>query len=103
MTDHMITAQNSDAVPASKMYLYGGHETNIASLLHALGAYEPHVPEYSSAIISELQQIGDEYYVKVSGLSYIITLSNKTGSIINRISNFAVLILPRHSCDHQGT
>jgi len=69
MTDHMIAVQNPNTAP-TKMYLYGGHETNIASLLYAFGVYEPHVPEYSSAIISELQQIGDEYYVKVSALSY---------------------------------
>nr|XP_012231970.1 PREDICTED: uncharacterized protein LOC105677729 [Linepithema humile] len=65
MTDHMIAAQNPNAAPATRMHLYGGHETNIASLLYAFGVYEPHVPEYSSAIISELQRIGDEYYVKL--------------------------------------
>lgn len=65
MTDNMITAQNANS-PDTKIYLYSGHETNIASLLEAFGVYEPHVPEYSSAIIMELQEINQEYYVKVS-------------------------------------
>lgn len=63
MTDNMIAAQNVNS--DTKIYLYGGHETNIASLLQAFGVYEPHVPEYSSAIIMELQEINQEFYVKL--------------------------------------
>lgn len=66
MIDNMIAAQNSINAPPTKIYLYSGHESNIAALLHAFNVYEPHVPEYSSAIILELHQIGTEYYVKVS-------------------------------------
>lgn len=65
ITDNMIIAQNMNS-PDTKIYLYSGHETNIASLLQAFGVYEPHVPKYSSAIIMELQEINQEYYVKVS-------------------------------------
>ncbi|XP_071577473.1 venom acid phosphatase Acph-1 [Temnothorax nylanderi] len=65
MADNMIAAQNPTAAPKTKVYLYSGHETNIASMLHAFGVYKPHVPEYSSAVILELQQIGQEYYVKL--------------------------------------
>ncbi|KYN43496.1 Venom acid phosphatase Acph-1 [Trachymyrmex septentrionalis] len=65
MTDSMIAAQNPNAAPKTKIYLYSGHETNIASMLHAFGVYKPHVPEYSSAVILELQQIQQEYYVKL--------------------------------------
>lgn len=73
MTDNMITAQNL-AFPNTKMYLYSGHETNIASLLHAFGVYKPHIPEYSSAIILELHEIKGEHYVKVSIVyRYLIT------------------------------
>ncbi|KAL6447432.1 hypothetical protein ACFW04_001556 [Cataglyphis niger] len=64
ITDNMIIAQNINS-PDTKIYLYSGHETNIASLLQAFGVYEPHVPEYSSAIIMELQEINQEYYVKL--------------------------------------
>ncbi|EFN60591.1 Lysosomal acid phosphatase [Camponotus floridanus] len=63
MTDNMIAAQNMNS--DTKIYLYSGHETNIASLLQAFGVYEPHVPEYSSAIIMELQEINQEFYVKL--------------------------------------
>lgn len=68
MTDNMIAAQNPTAAPNTKIYLYSGHETNVASMLHAFDVYRPHVPEYSSALILELQQIKQEYYVKVSVL-----------------------------------
>jgi len=66
MTDNMIAAQNPTAASNTKIYLYSGHETNIAGMLHAFGVYKPHVPEYSSAVILELQQIDQEYYVKVN-------------------------------------
>lgn len=65
MTDNMIAAQNPTVAPKTKIYLYSAHETNIAGMLHALGVYKPHVPEYSSAVIMELQQIEQEYYVKL--------------------------------------
>jgi len=61
---NMIAAQNLNP-PNAKIYLYSGHETNIASLLHAFNVYKPHVPEYSSAVILELYQFGKEHYVKV--------------------------------------
>ncbi|KZC12199.1 PREDICTED: venom acid phosphatase Acph-1-like [Dufourea novaeangliae] len=48
------------------MYLYSGHETNIAAVLHALQVYKPHVPEYSSAVFMELHEIDSQYYVKVA-------------------------------------
>lgn len=53
----------------TKIYLYSGHESNIATLLHAFNVYKPHVPEYSSAVILELLQQNDQYYVKVSVLN----------------------------------
>lgn len=72
MTDNMIATQNPTAAPKTKIYLYSGHETNIASMLHAFDVYEPHVPEYSSAFILELQQIQQEYYVKVISSQIVI-------------------------------
>jgi len=64
ITKNMIAVQNLNP-PNTKIYLYSGHETNIASLLHAFNVYKPHVPEYSSAIILELYLFGKEHYVKV--------------------------------------
>ena len=49
-----------------KIYLYSGHETNVAAVLQALGVYTPHVPEYSSAVFIELHEHNSKYYVKVS-------------------------------------
>lgn len=56
---------NGSVENLKKIYLYSGHETNIAALLYALGIFFPHVPEYSSSIITELHQIDGKYYVKV--------------------------------------
>jgi len=64
----MLTARNSSA-SNTKIYLYSGHESNIATLLHAFNVYKPHVPEYSSAVILELLENNKQYYVKVSVLS----------------------------------
>ncbi|KAL6416978.1 hypothetical protein ACFW04_013068 [Cataglyphis niger] len=60
---NMIAEINSDS-PKTKIYLYSGHETNVASMLHAFNLYKPHVPEYSSAVILELLQQDKQYYVK---------------------------------------
>ncbi|XP_034186973.2 venom acid phosphatase [Osmia lignaria lignaria] len=52
-----------------KMYLYSGHESNVAAVMQSLRVYYPHVPEYSSALILELHKIDNEYYVKI--LNYL--------------------------------
>ncbi|KAL6432025.1 hypothetical protein ACFW04_007452 [Cataglyphis niger] len=46
-----------------ELYLYSGHEINVASMLHAFNLYKLHVPEYSSIILKLLQQ-DKQYYVK---------------------------------------
>ncbi|GAB1867869.1 Prostatic acid phosphatase [Camponotus japonicus] len=61
--NNMITEKNP--IPSNtKLYLYSGHETNIAAMLQAFKLYKPHVPEYSSAIILELLEQNKQYYVK---------------------------------------
>ncbi|XP_029665028.1 venom acid phosphatase Acph-1-like [Formica exsecta] len=60
---NMIKEKNSNP-PDTKIYLYSGHETNVASMLHAFNLYKPHVPEYSSAVILELLQQDKQHYVK---------------------------------------
>jgi len=62
--DNMLAVQNASLLN-TKIYLYSGHETNIATLLYAFNVYKPHVPEYSSAVILELLQQNNQYYVKV--------------------------------------
>lgn len=69
MIDNMINAQKTTGAPDTKMYLYSGHESNVAGLLKAFDLYEPHVPQYSSAVITELQKLDEEYYVKVSEIN----------------------------------
>ncbi|XP_043271981.1 venom acid phosphatase Acph-1-like [Venturia canescens] len=65
ISDDIVAAIKNETKPARKMNIFSGHETNIAALLKTLGVYEPHVPEYSSAVIVELFQRGDQYYVQV--------------------------------------
>lgn len=72
ITENMLATQN-DTTPA-KIYLYSGHESNIAALLYAFQLYEPHVPEYSSAIVFELQLLNSRYYVKVSVFEWHVIL-----------------------------
>ncbi|XP_017758689.1 PREDICTED: venom acid phosphatase Acph-1-like [Eufriesea mexicana] len=69
VTRNMLDVVTGTQRQAQKIHLYSGHESNVAAVLHALGAYYPHVPEYSSSVIIELHSIEDTYYVKV--LNYL--------------------------------
>ncbi|GAB1867867.1 Prostatic acid phosphatase [Camponotus japonicus] len=61
--NNMITGKNP--IPSNtKLYLYSGHDINIAAMLQAFKLYKPHVPEYSSAVILELLEQNKQYYVK---------------------------------------
>lgn len=64
-----MKAVKNGTLSNTKIYLYSGHETNVATMLHAFNVYSPHVPEYSSAVILELLQENNQYYVKVCVLS----------------------------------
>ncbi|XP_048513018.1 venom acid phosphatase Acph-1-like [Athalia rosae] len=57
---------NETSGSQQKALFYAAHETNIASILVALGVFEEHVPSYCSTIIFELSKVEEEYYVKVS-------------------------------------
>ena len=65
-----------------KMYLYGGHDTNIAHLLRALGIKDQvksvlEVPYYVSAIIFEkVRDNKNQIYIKVNQI-FIITSFSK--------------------------
>lgn len=65
VTRTMLNLITGTAQNPRKMYLYSGHETNIAAVLHALDVYKPHVPAYSSAVIIELHEVNGDYYIKV--------------------------------------
>ncbi|RZB39644.1 His Phos 2 domain containing protein, partial [Asbolus verrucosus] len=47
-----------------KLYLYSGHDFNIASLLIALGIFKQHIPPYGSCILIEVHCIRGQYGVK---------------------------------------
>lgn len=63
--ENMKVHVNDTLKPGKRIYLYSGHETNIASLLSTLDIYQPHVPEYSSAVLVELLYKENTYYVKI--------------------------------------
>lgn len=48
-----------------KMYLYSGHENNIAELLMSLGVFQPHIPNYGAYLVLEIHQIGGVFGVKI--------------------------------------
>ncbi|KAJ8664800.1 hypothetical protein QAD02_006462, partial [Eretmocerus hayati] len=61
----MDEAKQNISHVSPKVNLYSGHETTIAALLATLGVYEPHVPQYTSAVIIEFYEQEFQYYVKV--------------------------------------
>ncbi|KOC59082.1 Venom acid phosphatase Acph-1 [Habropoda laboriosa] len=69
ITRHMLDMVTGVKTGEEKLRLFSGHESNVAAVLHALDVYYPHVPEYSSAVILELHQIENIYYIKV--LNYL--------------------------------
>ncbi|XP_012170162.1 venom acid phosphatase Acph-1 isoform X1 [Bombus terrestris] len=49
-----------------KIYLYSGHEVNIAAVVRALNLTEPEIPPYGSAIIFEkLKDLNNKVYVRM--------------------------------------
>lgn len=49
-----------------KMFLYAGHENNIASMMEILNVrHEPHIPTYGSKMLLEIHQINGVYGVRV--------------------------------------
>ncbi|EFA02696.1 Venom acid phosphatase Acph-1-like Protein [Tribolium castaneum] len=49
---------SGELVPKNrKIFLYSGHEVNLANMLHTLDVFEPQIPPYSSYILFELHVI----------------------------------------------
>lgn len=65
VTRSMLNIVSGSQNVETKIHLFSGHESNIAAVLYALGAYYPHVPEYSSAIILELYHLNNAYYIQL--------------------------------------
>lgn len=49
-----------------KIYLYSGHDFNVALVLLALDAFPPEVPNYGSYVAIELHLVNDVFGYKVS-------------------------------------
>lgn len=47
------------------MFMYCGHDTTIAANLQALEVYSGIKPPFASAVLYEMHNIDDEFYVKV--------------------------------------
>lgn len=48
-----------------KLYLYSGHEVNLAAFTRALNLSEPKIPKYGSAILFEKVRNGTKYFVRI--------------------------------------
>lgn len=59
---------NNSLIPAErKMFLYAGHENNIASILEILGVWDSdRVTPYCSYVLLELHNVNESYGIKVS-------------------------------------
>lgn len=42
-----------------KIFLYSGHEVNLANMLHTLEVFKPQIPPYASYILFELHIIDE--------------------------------------------
>lgn len=54
-----------------KLNLFSAHDVNVASLLIALDIFGEEVPKYTSAVIIELHEKEEKYYVKVSVIDLV--------------------------------
>lgn len=61
-----------------KLYLYSGHENNVAAMLACSGVFEPHQPPYGSTYILELHHklISNTFVFKVGIPSFSATGDN---------------------------
>lgn len=50
---------------SKKMFIYSGHDINIASALISLDNFKQHLPDYGSNILIEIHKIQDTYGVKI--------------------------------------
>lgn len=56
---------NLNSIDNRKAFMYGAHEINIAPILIALNNFDYQIPSYNSAVIFELHEIENRFYVQV--------------------------------------
>lgn len=61
--EHFYNVSNGIEDSLTKFVMYSAHDTSVASILGAMGAFEPHCPYYASTVIFELRQKSDGPYV----------------------------------------
>ncbi|XP_012251812.2 venom acid phosphatase Acph-1-like [Athalia rosae] len=65
ITDDFLSYRNGSLPDGRKIFLYSAHDLNVAGLLSTLGVYDSRFPQYSSAVIIELLEYENDYFVKV--------------------------------------
>ncbi|XP_012268382.2 venom acid phosphatase Acph-1-like [Athalia rosae] len=65
ITDDFKNVRDGTITDGRKLYLYSAHDINVAALLSTLGIWEAHMPQYSSAVITELWENEGKYYIKI--------------------------------------
>lgn len=65
VNDTIQMLQKRREVADRKLYIYSGHDMNIASILSWLDVYEPHLPNYGAYIVFEIHIIHNIPYIKV--------------------------------------
>jgi len=70
----------SNGTDTKNVYLYTGHDSTVSMLLCTLGVYVPDIPEYAAAVVVELLEEDNDYYVQ---LSYKNETYNKVAHILS--------------------
>lgn len=65
---------NDNLPNGRKLFIYSGHEFNIAHLLRTLGAFQPEIPNYASYVLVELHKVNGTYGFQVSSIFQLINL-----------------------------
>lgn len=72
-----------------KINLFSAHDVNVVAVLNALGVYDNSFPPFSSAVIVELLEKNDNYYVRVSNIvltRHVILKIPATANVTHNIS-----------------
>lgn len=67
---HMKLKQNSTMKPDVKLWIYSGHDSNVAALLNSLNVYNNKLPPYASSVIFELRKKKNDNSSLVVTVSY---------------------------------
>lgn len=66
VADSQAKLNDDPSVKDTKIYLYGGHDTNIVAILSWLGTLDLHIPEYGSFIVFEIHTLLGTPFIRVN-------------------------------------